>query len=861
MRRAYVHGPSILVTKSFATRKCGAALPARMVKMLRSIIDKIAEKLTWCVPSWLRPGDIAATAASPASATTPRHPAIVVMSRLGLLWVTVTATVLSALLSLFVAWLFGFVLEVPNYRVHLLLAFVIPFFVTPLFSCLTALSMRDLRRARANSRELAAQAERERNYLDTAVNNTPIGLVMFDPNKRLIVCNDQYRIMYDLTHDVTKRGTHLREMLECRLAAGSFEGDREAYIDRILTLVEQSEASVRTVDLGDARTIRIIHHPLAGGGWVGTHEDVTERQKLNEMLEQQNGLLKLKENQLETQNIQLDAALNNMVQGLAMFDRHQRLVLCNDRYREIYGFTHAQTKSGTPLIRLIEWRVGNGLIADRSPQEIVDLMLRQRENTQLKQFHSTLSDGRCIAITAQPMLDGGTVTTHQDITEQRRSEAKIAHMALHDALTGLPNRLLLNEQLGHALSRTKRGELVAVHLLDLDRFKNVNDTLGHPAGDKLLGLVTERLKQVVRETDTVARMGGDEFAIVQVGIEQPSDATALALRTIEEISEPYDIDGHHVIIGTSVGIAVAPIDGENPSQLLRNSDLALYRAKGDGRGTFRFFELQMDAQSQDRRAMEYDLRSALVRNEFELYYQPIMDLRSDSVCGFEALLRWRHPERGLLLPGRFIPLAEEIGFIVPLGEWVVRQACATAVTWPEELQVSVNLSPVQFGSPGLVQVVMSALAASGLEPGRLELEITESTLLQNSEQTLSILYQLRELGVRIALDDFGTGYSSLNYLQSFPFDKIKIDRSFITDIADGTGSVNIVRAVTAMAKGLGMTATAEGVETLEQLETVRAEGCGEVQGYYFSHPLPASELSRFYLSRRRMPTRSAIGAA
>jgi diguanylate cyclase (GGDEF)-like protein len=832
-----------------------------MTKMLRSIIDKIAVKLTRCVPSWHRSGEVTAAPRPASYATTPRPHVTIVMSRLGLLWVTVIATALAGLLSLFAAWLFGLVFHVPNDRAHLLLAFIIPFFVAPLFSGLTALSMRDLRRARANSRDLAAQAERERNYLDMAVNNMPIGLVMFDANKRLIVCNDQYRTMYGLSRDVTKRGSHLRELLECRLAAGSFEGDREAYIERILKLVEQTETGVRVVELGDGRSIRIVHHPVAGGGWVGTHEDVTERQKLNAMLEEQNGLLKVKEKQLHTQNIQLDAALNNMVQGLAMFDRNYRLVLCNNRYREIYGFTQAQTTRGTPLIDLIELRVKSGLIADRSPAEIVDLMLRHRDSTQLKQFHNQLSDGRCIAITAQPMPDGGTVTTHQDITEQRRSEAKIAHMALHDALTGLPNRVLLNEQLGHALTRTKRGEIVAVHLLDLDRFKNVNDTLGHPAGDKLLRQVTARLKEVVRETDTVARMGGDEFAIVQVGIEQPSDATALALRTIEGISEPYEIDGHHVVIGTSVGIAVAPIDGDNPDQLLRNADLALYRAKGDGRRTFRFFELQMDAQSQDRRTMETDLRSALAGNEFELYYQPIMDLRSDSVSGFEALLRWRHPQRGLLLPGRFIPLAEEIGFIVPLGEWAIRQACATAATWPDELQVSVNLSPVQFGSSGLVQVVMGALAASGLEPSRLELEITESTLLQNSEQTLSILYQLRELGVRIALDDFGTGYSSLNYLQSFPFDKIKIDRSFITDIADGTGSLNIVRAVTAMAKGLGMTATAEGVETREQLETVRAEGCGEVQGYYFSQPLPASELSRFYLSRSRMPARSAIGAA
>jgi len=375
-------------------------------------------------------------------------------------------------------------------------------------------------------------------------------------------------------------------------------------------------------------------------------------------------------------------------------------------------------------------------------------------------------------------------------------------------------------------------------------------------------MVTERLQLIARETDTVARMGGDEFAIVQAGIAQPSDATALALRTIEEVSKPYTIEGQPLIIGTSVGIAVGPEDGTTPDQLLRNADLALYRAKDDGRGTFRFFERGMDAQMQDRRAMEVELRGALIGNEFEVHYQPVMDLARDDVRGFEALLRWRHPQKGLLPPGDFIPLAEEIGFIVPLGEWVLREACREAASWPDDLEVAVNLSPVQFGTPGLVQVVIAALASSGLNPARLELEITETTLLQDSEQTLSTLYQLRELGVRIAMDDFGTGYSSLSYLQSFPFDKIKIDRSFISDIADGTGSLNIVRAVAAMAKGLGMSTTAEGVETTEQLEAVRTEGCGMVQGYLFSKPLPACEVERLYLSgRRAVHSRKAPSAA
>jgi len=784
----------------------------------------------------------------PAASSSDAHVVVSVIDRLGLAWLTVLVAIGAALVSVLLDWLF---IDTSSYG-NVLLAFVIPLCVTPLLGGLIAKTMRELQRAQAHSRELAEETERERGYLDAAVNNMPIGLVMFDAGKRLIVCNDPYRAMYGLPHEVTRRGSHLREMLEHRLSTGSFEGnDREEYIERILKLVEQKDSTIRVVELGDGRTVSIIHHPIETGGWVGTHEDVTERQRLNAQLEQQNQLLKAKEAQLQTQNIQLDAALNNMVQGLAMFDADYRLMLCNGRYSNMYGFTPEQVRAGTSIRQLIAHRHSNGLLSDTSDEDVVELMLRRGEDDSCKQFYSQLSDGRCIAITAQAMPDGGTVTTHQDITEQRRSEAKIAHMALHDALTGLPNRVLLNEQLGHALALAKRGEIVAAHLLDLDHFKNVNDTLGHPAGDKLLKTATARLRAIARETDTVARMGGDEFAFVQLGISQPSDATALALRIIEVVSQPYDIDGQQVIIGSSVGIAVGPMDGSTPDELLRNADLALYRAKGDGRGTFRFFEQGMDAQMQERRAMECDLRKALAADQFELHYQPVVDLESNAIRGFEALVRWRHPHKGLISPAAFIPLAEEIGFIVPLGEWVLRQACATAATWPGRLEVAVNLSPVQFGTPGLVQVVVGALAASGLPAERLELEITESTLLQDSENTLSTLFQLRALGVRIAMDDFGTGYSSLSYLQSFPFDKIKIDRSFIKDVAEGVASLNIVRAVAAMAKGLGMTTTAEGVETQQQRDAVRSEGCTEMQGFLFSKPLPAAEIERLYLAQLR----------
>jgi diguanylate cyclase (GGDEF)-like protein len=711
----------------------------------------------------------------------------------------------------------------------------------------------------ARLEEQNARLAEQHEQLDAALENMLQGLAMFDAAQRLIVCNKRYAEMYALTPEQVKPGTTVREILQYRMANGFYHvRDTEGFVNSWTS--DFGDVSSRVQELADGRIINVTRRNMPNGDRLVTHEDITERQKLNAQLEQQHRLLKEHEGKVLAQNLQLDAALNNIVQGLAMFDAEYRLVLCNRRYGEIYGLKPEQVTHGTTLRQIIEHRTNNGLHADRPPDELVDAMLRRRADANFEQFYSHLSDGRCIAITIQPMTDGGTVTTHQDITEQRRSEAKIAHMALHDSLTGLPNRALLNERLEHAIARVKRGEIVAIHLLDLDLFKTVNDTLGHAAGDKLLQMVGERLRVLVRDTDTVARMGGDEFAIVQIGISEPSDATTLALRVIETISAPYAIDEHQVVIGASVGIAIGPQDGDTPEQLMRSADMALYRAKDDGRGTFRFFERQMDAHMQERHALERDLRKALIAGQFELYYQPIIDLASNDINGFETLIRWRHPERGLVPPDKFIPLAEEIGLIIPIGEWVIREACAVAAKWPEDLKIAVNLSPIQFRSPGLLQVIVGALAASGLAADRLELEITETVLLQDGEATLKLLYQLRELGIRIAMDDFGTGYSSLSYLQSFPFDKIKIDRSFVNDIVESTGSLNIVRAIAALAKGLGMSATAEGVETKEQLAAITSEGCTEMQGYLFSQPLPASEIERLFISER-MTRRKRAGIA
>lgn len=433
----------------------------------------------------------------------------------------------------------------------------------------------------------------------------------------------------------------------------------------------------------------------------------------------------------------------------------------------------------------------------------------------------------------------------EDIADRKRAEAQIARLAHYDPLTELPNRVLFQKDLGEALARRARtGDQLAVHFIDLDRFKTVNDTLGHPLGDALLRIAAERLRGCVREGDTVARLGGDEFAVVQTGLTDLTGATRLAERVVEAMAAPFDLQGHQVMIGASVGVSVAPSDGDDADELLKKADMALYRAKADGRGAFHFFERAMDEQLQARRALELDLRRALVAGEFQLYYQPLYHLGDDRVTGCEALLRWNHPERGMVSPGDFIPIAEEIGLIVQLGEWVLREACAEAATWPDHVRLAVNLSPAQFRDRGLVRTVVSALAVSGLPAERLELEITESVLLQDNAANMSMLHDLKALGVRISMDDFGTGYSSLSYLRSFPFDKIKIDQTFVRDILEDSDALAIIKAVLDLGASLGIVTTAEGVETLEQLNALRDQGCAEIQGYFISRPSPASDIAR-----------------
>jgi diguanylate cyclase (GGDEF)-like protein/PAS domain S-box-containing protein len=807
------------------------------------------------------------------------------------------------------------------------------------------------------SRELA-QANA---HLDTALNNMSQGLLLFDAEERVVVCNGRYIEMYGLSPEIVKPGAAFRDLLEHRKTVGTFSGDVGAYRAAVARDRAEGKATELIVQAA-GRTIRIVNQPLPSGGWVATHEDVTERERL---LRAQNEAERL----LRSQKLQLDAALNNMNQGLCMFDAEGRVVLLNQRFAEMKGVP-AESLQGISLLELIKLRRLGGVDQRDVEQVCAEILARVRSGRPTSELLE-LPNGRSWRMVDQPMANGGWIATFEDITEQRelererdrnrefldtiinavpmpvvvknahdrryamvndsgveyfsvardrilgstahdiwppdtadlitlhdddvlrssqclyfedfpidspsrgariitakglairnsdgvpqylltviedvterkRSEAQIVYMAHHDLLTGLPNRAFFMEKLEEAGARLRRwGEPFTVLILDLDRFKIVNDSLGHPAGDALLKETATRLKTALRETDVLARLGGDEFAIIQVGeIEHRDGAALLAQRIIELVRAPYVIEGSAVGIGTSIGIAVAPADGNEPTQLIKNADLALYRGKSQGRNGYCFFDVEMTRKADARHQLENDLRDAIARSEFELFYQPIVEVASTRLRGAEALVRWRHPLRGLVPPDQFIPLAEETGLINALGEWVVQKACADAAAWPKPLKVSVNLSALQFRNSNLLDVILCALVESGLPPDRLELEITESVLLESDTDPLAVIRRLKNLGVSLALDDFGTGYSSLSYLTKFPFDKIKIDKSFTQQLTKRAECAAIISSVRALGIGLNMLTVAEGVETEQQLTLLRAAGVDLAQGYLFGRPCPLSD--------------------
>jgi diguanylate cyclase (GGDEF)-like protein/PAS domain S-box-containing protein len=686
-----------------------------------------------------------------------------------------------------------------------------------------------IRQITRQSRDAQQRLEAERRQLDTALNNMIQGLVMYDPSGRVVTFNRRYIDMYGLSTEIVKPGAHLRDLMQHRKDTGSFSGNVDEFSSRIMQNIANGRIDQSSMQCADGRSFLAISKPLAHGGWVATIEDITERCQLEQERDRNQTFLR--------------EIIDHIPSQITVKDVHDR------RYVLVNQVAEAQFGISRDLI------VGKTAF-DVFPKAGADRILADEENALQSPGAGLFMDehvweseakGKSY-ITSKRLVIRDTagapsyiVTVVDDVTERRIANERIAHLAHYDALTDLPNRVLFREQIERELQKAVGGEQFALLYIDIDEFKGINDSLGHHVGDELLKAVAARIRSCIKPTDLIARLGGDEFAVIQTAVGDRADVVEFVTRIHDAIRQPYQCLGHHLATDASIGIALAPQDGTELDQLIKSADLAMYGAKAEGRRTHRFFEPAMDARAKARLTMEQDLRQAMIDGGFEIHYQPLVDLGSNEVSGCEALLRWRHPERGMVSPAEFIPLAEDTGLINELGDWVMQTACAEAAAWPSAIRLAVNVSPVQLKSPTLALRIARALAASGLSPDRLEIEITEAVLIHDDETALAILHQLRAIGVRIALDDFGTGFSSLSYLKRFPFDKIKIDRCFVSDI-EVDGSAAIVQAVVNIAAARNMTTTAEGVETEAQREVLRKLGCTQMQGYLFSRPKPASEI-------------------
>jgi diguanylate cyclase (GGDEF)-like protein/PAS domain S-box-containing protein len=677
--------------------------------------------------------------------------------------------------------------------------------------------------ARAVAERAEKQARDAHAYLTNVIDMLPEGVVIFDAEDRFYLWNRRFAEHYSGDREF-EQGERFEDRLRAAAASGLHPpavGREEAWVAERLARHAMPESSYEQLIAGD-RWIHVIERRIADGTRIGVRSDITElkrREEESRLLFDSNPV-PMWVHDAETGRI---LAVNDAAIGLYGYGRDQFLSMST---RDFHLTEHDARASAS-------WQNGSS---------------RERHWRHLKAGGTTI-DVTSYSQKLKYAARAARLVAIVDVTERKRAEARITHMAHHDDLTGLANRVLFRERL-EAAAGNARTHSVGVLYIDLDDFKDVNDALGHPVGDQLLRAVAGRLGARVRPQDMVARLGGDEFAVIQDGIAGPDEAEALAARLIEALGEPYDIDGRVVTSAVSIGIAVAPRDGEDTESLLKYADLALYSAKADGGRAFRLFAPEMNVRLQARRNLERDLREAVARDGLELHYQPSINLASGCTGGFEALLRWNHPGRGAISPAEFIPIAEDIGLIDQLGEWVLRRACNDAAAWPSDVRVAVNLSPLQFQSRNLVHTVLLALASSGLPAQRLELEITESVLLQENESNLATLHQLRALGARIALDDFGIGYSSMSYLRMFPFDRIKIDRSFVMALPDNRECVKIVHAMVELAKSLDMDTTAEGIETAEQFTHLATLGCTEGQGYLFSPARPVRDVPDMLTAQR-----------
>jgi diguanylate cyclase (GGDEF)-like protein/PAS domain S-box-containing protein len=699
-----------------------------------------------------------------------------------------------------------------------------------------------IRQITRQSREAQQRLEAERGRLDTALNNMIQGLVTFDASARLVTFNRRYIELHDLSSDIVKPGCRFRDLMQHRKDNGSFDGDVDAFCSLVMRNVARGQVTHSVMQCRDGRAFLAVSRPLADGGWVATMEDITERLNL--------------EQERDRNYAFLSQIIDHIPSQITVKDVHDRRYLLVNRVAEaqfgisrdlIIGKTADDLfpEAAAKLIAADEEKTlqsPDGLFKDEHVWETQGMGLRYITSKRLG-IRNSAGQARYI------------INVVDDVTERRLANEKIAHLAHYDALTDLPNRVLFREQIERELRKAVSGQQFALLYIDIDEFKGINDSLGHHVGDELLKAVAASLKDCTKPGDLIARLGGDEFAVIQTAVGGRAEVEEFVIRIYEAIRQPYQCLGHHLSTDASIGIAIAPEDGTELDQLIKHADLAMYAAKAEGRRVYRFFEPAMDARAKARLTMEQDLRQALADGGFDIHYQPLLDLASGEVTGCEALLRWRHPERGMVSPAEFIPLAEDTGLINELGDWVMQTACTEAAGWPSRVRLAVNVSPIQLKSPTLALRITGALAASGLPPDRLEIEITEAVLIHDDETALEILHQLRAIGVRIALDDFGTGFSSLSYLKRFPFDKIKIDRCFVSDI-EVDGSAAIVQAVVNIAAARNMTTTAEGVETEQQREMLRQLGCTQMQGYLFSAPKPAAEARR--LLGARLETAAAV---
>ena len=687
-----------------------------------------------------------------------------------------------------------------------------------------------VRQITRQNRDAQQRLEEERQRLDTALNNMVQGLVMYDAAGRVVTFNRSYIDMFNLSTEIVKPGSHIRDLLQHRKDTGSLDADVDQMCSAIMHNVAHGKIDHTIMECPDGRTFLSASKALPTGGWLASMEDITERRKLEQERDRNYAFLRQIVDHIPTQITVKDL-------------RDGRYVLANRVAEADLGLPREDIV-GKSASDLFPKAVADTIAADDarallSPDGLfLDVAPRQTGTAGLRYVTS-----RRIGIPDQTGEARYIINVVDDVTERRRADEKIAHLAHYDALTDLPNRVLFRKQIERELEKAQQGEQFALLYIDIDEFKGINDSLGHHVGDELLKTVASRIEGCLKKGDLIARLGGDEFAVIRTAIESTDDVVEFVARVHHAVRQPCDCLGHHLSTDASIGIALAPQDGTDLDQLIKNADLAMYAAKAEGRRTHRFFEAKMDACAKARLAMEQDLRQAMADGGFEIHYQPLLDLGSNEVTGCEALLRWRHPERGMVSPAEFIPVAEDIGLINELGAWVLKTACAEAATWPAHIRIAVNVSPVQLKCETLALRIMGALAASGLQPGRLEIEITEAVLIHDDERALAILHQLRAIGVRIALDDFGTGFSSLSYLKRFPFDKIKIDRCFVSDI-EVDGSATIVQAVVNIAASRNMTTTAEGVETEPQRQLLRQLGCTEMQGYLFSAPKPAADVRR-----------------